>query len=374
MSLRCSYWLILLTLCSWDILCANWNVTMHEGRRYVPVQDVANFYRLHLSVSSGRNFQMSAGQYSVRGTAGSREVFINGVKHILCFPAVQRGGTVLLSAMDVTKIIEPVLRPGKIRDATRVRTVILDAGHGGHDSGATGRYGREKEFALDVALRAKVLLEQRGFQVKMTRTRDVFVPLEQRSAFANRHRDAIFVSIHFNKGKTSAGTGVETFCLAPRGVPSMGEDAVTVNALREYPGHARDAENVALATAMHSTMLRYLNLPDRGVKRGRFHVIRETKIPSVLLEGGFVDHPTDGRLIATPQFRQRMAMAIADGVSQFQRAVEGRSTPLRPNVIARGNDATTAPSLPPRVGTRTSLAPSVASVMLEDSAPKQKSP
>lgn len=357
---------------------SEWTVVQHEGRRHVPIEDVARFYGLQQRAGGGSGFDLTGGGRTLQGKAGQKEVKIDGVKYVLCFPIVQKNGQTLLSAMDVTKIIEPVLRPGKITNATQVRTVILDPGHGGHDAGAVGRLGREKEYALDVATRAKSLLEARGYRVQLTRQSDVFIPLEKRSQFANRQQNAIFISIHFNKSKTAAGTGIETFALAPRGVPSMGEEDVTVNAVREYPGHKRDPENILLATAVHSSLLRYCPLPDRGIKRARFHVIRETKIPSILVEGGFLDHPMDARMVASAAYRQRMAMAIAEGVTRFQRAVRGRSFVPPPSAVASGADPTSAPSLrpgeeksdEPQVGSRTPMDSTVAQVQLEPTSPQ----
>lgn len=347
---------------------AEWNVVTHEGRRHVPISDVARFYSMKLSTSGERAFRLVGGGRTMEGRAGTQEVLIDGVKYVLCFPISMNQGRPILSAMDVTKIIEPILRPGKIQNATQVRTVILDPGHGGHDSGAVGPLGREKDFALDVARRAKPLLEQRGFRVLMTRSKDTFIPLEKRSAYANKHNDAIFISIHFNSSKTGAASGIETFALAPRGVPSMGEERVTVNAVRQYPGHTRDAENILLATAIHSSKLRYCPLPDRGVKRARFHVIRQTSIPSVLIEGGFMNHPLDARMIASAAFRQRLAMALTDGVVRFQRAVRGRPFLPAPTLVASGSDPTNAPDLrdPRRVGERTSTASSVTKTLKEN--------
>ncbi|MCS7008943.1 MAG: N-acetylmuramoyl-L-alanine amidase, partial [Chthoniobacterales bacterium] len=303
---------------------------------------MARFYGMRLAWVGEGEFELVSNGRKLVGKANTKEVLLDGVKYVLCFPLVGRDGSVFFSAMDVTKIIEPVLRPSKIRDATLVRTVILDAGHGGHDAGAVGPYGREKDFALDVAKRAKVLLEQRGFRVLLTRSGDYFIPLEERSAFANRHKDAIFVSIHFNKSVSGVASGIETFALAPRGVPSMGEEDVTVNAVARYPGHARDAENILLATAVHSSLLRFCPLPDRGIKRARFHVIRETEIPSVLVEGGFMNHPRDAKFIAHPSYRQRLAMGITEGVLRFQRAVKGRPFLPAPNVVASVAEPTSA--------------------------------
>ncbi len=279
------------------------------------------------------------------GKANARDIMINGVKYVLCFPLESRNGRILISAMDVTKIIEPVLRPQKIKNATSVKTVILDPGHGGHDSGAVGPRGREKDAALDVALRAKKLLEAKGIQVRMTRSTDVFIPLEQRSAFANKFSNAVFVSVHFNKSKGTSGTGIETYCLAPRGVPSMDEENLSYSDLKLHPGHAKDPENIALATAIHASMVRRIPLPDRGIKRARFHVIRATAIPSILVEGGFMNSPTDGTMIATNEYRQKMAEAIVAGVNLFRGAVSGVPQFSQPSAVASAADSTNVPNL-----------------------------
>lgn len=348
-------WLLILSATAgWS----QWNVVTQQGRRYVPLEDVARFYQLSRPVSSGNGFTLLGTGKSVRGSVGSREIYLNNVKHILCFPVESGNGGALISAMDVTKIIEPVLRPGKIKDATLVQTVVLDAGHGGHDGGARGAYGNEKAFTLDVVLRAKQLLEAAGFKVRLTRASDVFIPLEQRAAIANRYPNGIFVSVHFNKGSTGAGTGIETYCLAPRGVPSMDAESVSYSDLRQYSGHRNDAENVALATACHASMLRRLRVFDRGIKRARFVVIRDVKIPGVLLEGGFVDNANDGRLIASPDYRQRMALAILDGVNAYRRAVNGQPAYTPPTVMASAAGAGEQPPLDRELGPTETSSPS----------------
>lgn len=343
---------------------ADWKIIMHDGRRYVPVENVAQFYGMKLTFGGNNAFKLAGGNRVLEGKSNTSEVMIDGVKYVLCFPISSKDNTPIISAMDVTKIIEPVLRPGKIANATQIRNVVLDAGHGGHDSGATGPFGREKDFAFDVAKRAKTLLEQRGFRVLLTRSTDVFIPLETRSAIANKQTNAIFVSIHFNQSSNSAASGLETFALAPRGVPSMGEDEVNVNAVRQYPGHARDSENILLAAAVHSSALRYCPLPDRGIKRARFHVIRETTIPAILVEGGFMNNSLDARMIANAAYRQRLAMAIAEGIMRFQRSVRERSLLPPPSHVASGADATTATPFTKYTPTR--------SISLENSPAKKQ--
>lgn len=328
-----------------QVIAMTWNVAKIDGRRYVPVADVVRFYGLKTQTSTAKEFRIGVSGRSIHGRSGSREVLINGVKYILCFPLKSYKGTCYLSAMDVTKIIEPVLRPGRIKSATPLRTVVLDAGHGGHDSGAVGPMGREKAYALDVALRARALLIKAGYSVKMTRTTDVFIPLHERSAFANKFADGVMVSIHFNKSKTAGGTGIETFALAPRGVPSMDEANLSYSDFKENPGNKRDGENIALAAAIHSAMVRQLPVPDRGIKRARFHVVRASRIPAVLLEGGFMNHPKDSRLIANPEYRQRMALSIFQGVEAYKRALNPSGPP--PSLIVSGDQPSSIPDLDP---------------------------
>lgn len=348
---------------------------LHEGRRYVPVEDVAVFYRLNAPLIEGTSFTMTGPGSAISGKSGGREVMIANVKYVLCFPIVAQNGRLFISAMDVTKIIEPVMRPGKIAHATAARTVVLDAGHGGHDAGACGPLAIEKEATLDVVLRAKKLLQESGFQVRLTRTNDTFIPLEKRAAIANKYSNAIFVSVHFNKSKQVGGTGIETFALAPRGVPSMDEENLSYSDFVAHPGHARDAENIALATAMHSSMLRNLRLVDRGIKRARFVVIRDVTIPGVLLEGGFVNHPVDSRQIARGAYRDSFARAILEGVQGYQKAVSGQVQYSRPSAVVTATDSPSSPALkktPPPVGSGTSIEPSVEKAAKAISIPPTK--
>ncbi|MFZ4774239.1 MAG: N-acetylmuramoyl-L-alanine amidase family protein [Terrimicrobiaceae bacterium] len=362
--------IFLLLFAALQAVSAQWNITLLEGRRYVPIEDVATFYKLNAPQIEGNTFTITGQGRTIRGSGGGREVLINNVKYVLCFDVISKGGRLLISAMDVTKIIEPVMRPGKIKNATAVRTVILDAGHGGHDSGARGPLGLEKAVTLDVVLRAKKLLEENGYNVRLTRMTDVFIPLEKRPAMANKYPNAIFVSVHFNKSNTPGGTGIETYALAPRGVPSMDEENLSYSDFKPYPGHLRDAENIALATAMHSSLLRHLRLFDRGIKRARFVVIRDIEIPGVLLEGGFMSHPVDARQIANTAYRDSFARAILEGVNRYQSAVSGQMQYFKPTAVVAATDATTAPALrsepsptptppPPPVGSKTDLNQSV---------------
>src|SRR6185436_300100 len=220
------------------------------------------------------------------------------------------------------KLAEPVMRPSRIKNTEPIDTVVLDPGHGGDDNGALSIYGPEKAFALDVVLRAKALLQAMGLKVVLTRKDDTFISLEDRVRIANQHKNAIFISVEFNAG--GGGTGVEAITLAPHGVPSMMSDGHDVSDLVECPGNARDAENIALATATHAAIVVKTRMFDRGLKRARFVVIRDITIPGVLIKGGFQTNPYDAKMIATAGYRQLLAQAILQAVDNYRRALGGK--------------------------------------------------
>ena len=297
----------------------DWTVVKVDGRDYLTMENIAEFYSLSEVRRKEKEASATSGVRTIRAIVGSPDFFINNLKFILSYPAIEHGGQVCISRMDLVKLIEPVMRPSKIKNAEPIDTVVLDAGHGGHDNGALSVYGTEKAFALDVVLRAKALLQATGLKVVLTRGDDTFISLDERTRIANQYKRAIFIAVHFNAG--GYGTGVEAFTLAPRGVPSMMSDGPRVSDLNECRGNARDAENIALATATHAALVVKTRMFDRGLKRARFVVIRDITIPGVLIEGGFQTNPYDAKMIATAGYRQILAQAILQAVDNYRRAV-----------------------------------------------------
>ncbi len=323
----------------------DWTLYKVGGRDYVSVENVAQFYALGKVLVTAGTFQLTGGMRSLRGQVNTKDFFINNLKFILSYPVVECDGHLCMSRMDLTKLVEPVMRPGKIKDAEKIDTIVLDAGHGGHDNGAVSTYGTEKDFALDVVSRARLLLMQSGFKVVLTRGNDTFIPLHDRVRIANAQKNALFISIHFNAG--GAGTGLETYTLSPRGVPSMAADGPSITDLTPCPGHQNDAENMALATAMHAAMVVRSRMWDRGIKRARFVVIRDITIPGVLVEGGFQSNITDARLIALPAYRQQMAESVLKAVQNYRKAVGTQaSPPPPPPPIASEPEVVAEPGVP----------------------------
>jgi N-acetylmuramoyl-L-alanine amidase len=306
-------------------LAGDWTLVRQNDRSYVTLANVARFYQLP-------EYTRVQGAVSVRSDCrvivaqpGTCDLSINGLRFFANFPILTNGDEELVSVTDLDKIIEPVLRPSRILKSEPVETVVLDPGHGGVDSGASSEWGLEKDFTLEVALIAGQELIAAGYRVEMTRNSDVAVSLDDRVAFANGFPHAVFVSIHFNW--SMGGAGLESYALAPEGVPSnaSSEHHRVVIGTQRCEGNALDPQNIALTAAIHASALTRLSLFDRGVRHARFYVLRNIRIPAVLVEGGFISSPSDGGRIATGEYRQQLGAAIAQGIRNYDAAVNYRA-------------------------------------------------
>ena len=182
---------------------------------------------------------------------------------------------------------------GVIDTSRTFKKVVIDAGHGGSDSGATTRYaGREKDLALDVALRVKTKLEAAGFDTVMTRNSDVFIPLDKRAAISNRQSNSIFVSVHFNYSPNAGIRGSEVY------YKSRCSSRIAANILNQVsaiPGFS-----------------------NRGVRTANFRVLKKNRYPAVLVECGYLTNPTEGRRCSNGAALEALAEAISRGII-FQR-------------------------------------------------------
>ncbi|MEZ5387211.1 MAG: N-acetylmuramoyl-L-alanine amidase [Prosthecobacter sp.] len=174
-------------------------------------------------------------------------------------------------------------------------TVILDPGHGAHDRGAAIGYVYEKHLALDTARRVEELLKKQGLKVIMSRSRDVFIPLQDRSALGNSKGNAIFVSIHYNYNRSGSGYGAETYY--------------------------HFSKSYMLAAYIQAYLVQRTGMTNRGVKSAGFHVIRATtKNPAVLVECGFVSNSSERARMMTGEYRKRIAEGIAQGIIAFRKS------------------------------------------------------
>ena len=326
--------LLVIALSVGGALQAAWEERQLHGRGYVSAESIKSFYAFDQLNRNGKEIVMQNQRVRLQLRTGSHECFMNGVKFVFSYPVESSGGKTWVSKIDLTKLVDPVLRPSFISSAGNFNTVIIDPGHGGKDPGATNSLGTEAGYNLKVSNYLKEILEkQYKYRVIMTRDSNRYLSLQQRVDIANQVRDnAIFVSIHHNSGQSKA-RGLETFTLSPVGVSHYGR-GLKASDFRAKTGNQQDSANVALATSVHGSLLSMLKdkktgkayTLDRGIKRARFSVLTGVKHPSILVECGFMTHQYEARLINDPGYQKTLAKAIGYAIQKYRFAV-GRPKP-----------------------------------------------
>jgi N-acetylmuramoyl-L-alanine amidase len=228
-----------------------------------------------------------------------------------------------------------------------LRLVVLDAGHGGHDSGAVGPTGvQEKDVVLDVTRRVARMVEDGGLGIKVALSRgtDVFVPLRDRTNFANKQRADLFVSIHANAHPRAVSEGVETYFLSSeasdteaRQIAAIENGAVQLETaasrqkndavksiLWDLAQSEFQQESSFLAETVLDSMTKSLRLVNRGVKQAGFYVLGGAAMPAILIEIGFLTNPKEEKKLSTPEYREAAAKAIYAGLSEYKRRYDQR--------------------------------------------------
>ncbi len=258
---------------------------------------------IHRLVISGQRFDLMA---------DNRLVHCQGVQVWLGFSPKLVKGHLYLHPLDMHKHIDPLA--SAMQHLGRV--VVIDPGHGADNLGTQSIVNRkfEKEYTLDWALRLKPLLESRGWKVHLTRTADKGVANEDRVEFSDRVRATLFVSLHFNYAAPHV-SGLETYCIAPVGMPSHLTRGFKDPVERALPNNVHDTTNLQLASRVHSQMLATCGMDDRGVRRVRFmSVLKDQKRPAILVEGGYLSNAAEARRIDSPEYRQKLAQAVAEAL------------------------------------------------------------
>jgi len=241
---------------------------------------------------------------------------------------------------------DPALGRGTPGGASGVLTVVLDPGHGGHDTGARGPTGlMEKDVVLDLAWRLRRLLQERlGLRVLMTRTEDVFVPLQERTAIANRAKADFLISIHVNGASKRGAVGFETFYftrepsdsdarasaqrenLVIEADAARGEDQESLlRTILADMAVTRDIrESSQLAELTLTSLEKLLKVENRGVKSGPFYVLATAAMPAILVESAFITSPKEERKLQREAYRQRVAEAMFEGIARYKARYERR--------------------------------------------------
>ena len=222
------------------------------------------------------------------------------------------------------------------------RTVVIDPGHGGLETGAKGRFGNlEKDITLAISLKLKAMIEKdMGFEVVLTRDRDVDVPMETRSAVANNHKAALFISIHANGAVQKKAAGSETFFLSlnatdeetrrlaylennstelqTRVDPSADNDLMMI--LWDMAQNAYIKQSSRLAELVQGELDAMLGTRNRGIKQAPFKVLTGVACPAILVEAAFISNPDEEQKLASDAFQTKVAEAIYRGLARYLKA------------------------------------------------------
>jgi len=254
---------------------------------------------------------------------------------------------------------------GKIKKAEKPgvqitkKRVVIDAGHGGHDPGAVGmKKLYEKNIVLDIALKLKkILSSDQSYEVFLTRDKDIFIPLEERTAIANKKNADLFVSIHANASTRRQAKGIETYLLnwtddEEAMKVAARENAISLKKMKainkqmdivemiksDLMRESKRDESIKLANYIQRTMISnldgsYKNISDLGVKQALFYVLFGARMPSVLVEVSFISNPEEEKLLSCDSYRMDIATAVAEGVHKYFSPV-----PAVQKVVSSKND------------------------------------
>jgi N-acetylmuramoyl-L-alanine amidase len=297
------------------------------GVDYVDAADFGKKFGLKAAwIKAGDRLALRSENIRIELEHDSREISFNGIRVFMGEGARIHRRTLRISKIDAERLLTPLLRPASVPGSVpSLQVIALDAGHGGRDPGKENKKLRvnEKTFTLDVVRRAEKLLTQQGYKVLLTRKSDTYVELGDRPAAATRAGADLFISVHFNAVASNVErvSGTETYTMTPQYQRSAGDsDRDSMDGIAN-PGNANDHWNALLGYHMQRAMLADLKTSDRGLKRGRLAVLRLATCPAVLVEAGFLSNTAEAKKISTPEYRQKIADAIADGVRAYASAL-----------------------------------------------------
>jgi len=328
-----------------------------DGADYIPLSFILKTYSLDYDWDSvAKKLVLYRDRRKVVLGVGSNVALVDGVSRDLDAPVLIRRSIIMLpkdfSLSVVAKLYskrqkqivskDKVVLPPKCDFA--IAKIVVDPGHGGKDPGAIGKLGlREKYVVLDVAKRLKAYLENACIEAQLTRSDDRFISLWKRADIANKSGADFFISIHANAARSRYAKGFEVYYLSEAIDDDARAIAAAENASLKYenssfgnraPSNSLEAtlwdientenrvESIELAESIATTAYNKLGVKNRGVKSARFYVLKGARVPSVLIEIGFVSNYAEAKLLKTGKYREELARAIADGIIAYKREYE----------------------------------------------------
>jgi len=287
--------------------------------------------------------KLSRGAHKINLMVGDTLVLVDGVPQRLRYPIEMYQGTVALPYKFKEQILDPLFKErypaGKVTLLfSKIKRIVIDAGHGGKDPGTIGRSGlKEKDVNLDIAKRLSKLLKSDGLDVVMTRSTDIFISLERRAAIANNLKTDLFVSIHSNSNRVGSLNGLEVYYISPnvsdaKRALSCAENAalnldkicfvepasLNLKAIVwDMINTSNRAESIILGRYVCRAIENNLNTKVLGIKGAPFYVLKGTHSPAVLIEVGFLSNYNEEHRIKNSYYRQQIAESIAQGIKNY---------------------------------------------------------
>jgi N-acetylmuramoyl-L-alanine amidase len=291
-----------------------------------------------------RRITLNKDNHRINLMAGERDVLVDGLSQHLEHPVDIYKGEVVVPDKFKTEVLDVLFKksyehPLGQAALSKIKKVVIDAGHGGNDPGAIGKTGlREKDVVLDIARKLSQLFSENGIEVVMIRSHDTFITLEQRAKIANRSGADLFLSIHANANRVRWLNGLEVYYVSPyidddkRAMQaaqnldldlnrasftdaSLNLKATLWDMLYTY----NRAESISLAYFLCDSMRHSLNIKILGVKAAGFSVLKGTQMPAVLIEVGFLSNNDEECLLRNSYYRQQVADAIFQGTRDYAR-------------------------------------------------------
>ena len=287
--------------------------------QYLYLDDVAKFYGFAMSVN-GKTITLSSRYSRLLFKLDGRIATINTIDQYLAFAIRSAKEHYLLSLIDFQKVIDPILRPSTI-PRHNVRTIVIDAGHGGKDPGCQNGVIKEKNITLQVAHRLANLLKKRGYNVIMTRQSDIYPTLDQRVNATNKIKPDLYISLHCNAAANATVSGIEVYCATAAG--SAPSDSKVISK-RTCVSNAYDLENAYLAYHVQKRLVTATQADDRGARHKRFKVIADTNAPCILIEMGFLTNAAECQALSQAQRQMLTGTAIANAIEEYKNAVSPR--------------------------------------------------
>jgi N-acetylmuramoyl-L-alanine amidase len=301
-----------------DIATMKLRKIMQNKVKYVHLRDVAVNYGLTFAYTKNKANKVSGAVIYDKTrkaifSATYRDGTVNGVQVYFLYPMLLKNSEPYISEVDFLTCLDPLLRyktPVKLG----MKTIMIDAGHGGTDPGAINGAHKEKVYTLQIAKRLQTQLEKLGFRVIMTRTGDTYPTLQERAALCKKYKPDLFISIHCNSSTNKTPAGIETYRAVPvGGTETKGSKVKT----EKQSANEFDANNSRLAYEIQKGMLAATGGTDRGTRHQAIYVTGNATCPAVLVEVGYLSNEAEAKKIASPDYQNKIVSGILAGLAGY---------------------------------------------------------